>query len=172
MNLRRKHLNQLRDDPVGFKARVRMQVSVFDRIADWMTTSFGTMWFLIVNIAFFAVWMVLNSGKVSGFVPFDPYPFELLTMIVSLEAIILSVIVLISQNRAARLADLREEIDFEINVRAEDEITRMLNMLDEIHDHLGLGGSDDEELARMKQKTNIKKIHEDILREAKAEEKR
>ncbi|HYE72753.1 MAG TPA: DUF1003 domain-containing protein, partial [Blastocatellia bacterium] len=72
---------------------------------------------------------------------------------------------LISQNRASKLDDMREEVDFEVNVRAEEEITRILNMLDEIHDHLGLSGSDDAELDRMKKKTDIMEIKERIIEE-------
>ena len=106
-------------------------------------------------------------GLIPGLVPFDPYPFTFLTMTVSLEAIFLSVIVLMSQNRSSKIADMREEVDFELNLRAEAEITRILNMLDEIHDHLGLSPEDDDELREMKQKTDIKEIKRAIESEDK-----
>lgn len=139
-----------------------IQDSLFDRIADFFTHSFGTVTFLIFNALFFLVWIVINIGDTAIGV-FDPFPFGLLTMIVSLEAIFLTIIVLISQNRAGNIAYLRDEIDFEINVQAEDEITKILNILDEIHDHLGLKAEDDNELVTMKQKTSIEGIRDRLL---------
>ncbi len=136
--------------------------SLFDQIADFFTHSFGTVIFLILNVIFFLLWILINTGKTPIGV-FDPFPFGLLTMIVSLEAIFLTIIVLISQNRAGNIAYLRDEIDFEINVQAEDEITKILNILDEIHDHLGLKAEDDNELATMKQKTNLEGIRDRLL---------
>ncbi len=148
----------------GFRARMKIKMSWADALADTMTRLFGTVWFLTANALFFLFWILINLGILPIFPAFDPYPFEFLTMLVSLEAIFLSIIVLISQNRASDVADVREETDFEINVRAEDEITRILNMLDEIHDHLGLDHEDDAELREMKQKTNVQEIGEELLR--------
>jgi uncharacterized membrane protein len=89
-------------------------------------------------------------------------------MIVSLEAIFLAIIVLISQNRSSNVEDLREEIDLQINVRTEEEVTKILILLDRIHDHLGLPPEDDAELIVMKQKTDLsaieKRLTEEMLR--------
>ena len=109
------------------------------------------------------VWILINSGFIPNFQVFDPYPYGLLTTAVSLEAIFLSIIVLISQNRASEIDELREELDLQINIKAESEITRILNMLDEIHDHLGLPPVDDAELKLMKKKTNINDIRNELL---------
>lgn len=68
------------------------------RLADYLTTYFGTLEFLSLNLIFFIIWIAINSGFVPGFTPFDPFPFILLTMTVSLETIFLTVIVLMSQN--------------------------------------------------------------------------
>ncbi len=133
------------------------------KFADFLTESFGTVLFLNANALFFFIWIVINLGLFKSFEIFDPFPFGLLTMIVSLEAIFLSIIVLISQNRATKIADERQEIDFLINVRAEEEITRMINMLDEVHDHLGLKKEDDLELTNMKRKTDIADLHNGML---------
>jgi uncharacterized membrane protein len=138
-----------------------------DRLADQLTGSFGTMWFLSFNALWFVLWMILNTGLIPGIIAFDPFPYGLLTMVVSLEAIFLSIIVLMSQNRASHVADLREEIDLHVNVRAEEEITRILIILDQIHDHLGLPSEDDEELVLMKQKTNIDAIEDELLKDMK-----
>lgn len=146
----------------SFKERMGIKDSVFDKIADFLTHSFGTVVFLISNLFFFLAWILVNTGN-TPFVIFDQYPFGFLTMIVSLEAIFLSIIVLITQNRAGTIEDLRREVDFEINLEAENEITKIINMVDEIHDHLGLNAKDDAELTNMKRKINIENIRDDIL---------
>ncbi len=147
---------------IGFKRRMRISESIGGKFADSLTRGFGTVWFLVLNAVFFAVWILINTGVWPIIPVFDPFPFIFLTMFVSLEAIVLSVVVLISQNRASDIADMREELDFEINVRAEQEITRIIVMLDEIHDHLGLDPVDDSELVRMKEKIDLKKLNEQI----------
>ncbi len=146
----------------GFRARFKEKVPRVERFVNWMTTAFGTTGFLIGNTVFFMLWLTLNLGFFGEALVFDPFPFNFLTTAVSLQAIFLSIIVLMSQNRAAKMADLREEMDFEINLRSEAEVTRILNMLDEIHDHLGLENSDDEELEAMKQKIDVIQIRKDI----------
>ena len=86
-----------------------------DRVADGITAFSGSMQFVYVHIVWFTAWIVLNVTIAR----FDPYPFGLLTLIVSLEAIFLSTFVLLSQNREASRSDLRSEIDFETNVLSE-----------------------------------------------------
>jgi uncharacterized membrane protein len=87
-----------------------------DRVADRITQFSGSMLFVYVHVVWFAAWIVINELVPR---PFDPFPFGLLTLVVSLEAIFLSTFVLISQNRESMRADLRSELDFETNVRAE-----------------------------------------------------
>jgi uncharacterized membrane protein len=147
---------------LGFKRRMKIRDSLGGRFADAMTRWFGTVWFLVFNALFFLAWILINLGTWPVLPVFDEFPFILLTMFVSLEAIFLSVIVLISQNRAGEIADMREDLDFENNVRAEEEITKIINMLDEIHDHLGLPNEDDDELRGMKEKTDIERLGRNI----------
>ncbi len=151
----------------GFKAKMDQRRTIGDKFADLMTESFGTVNFFIFNAIFFAGWIIINLGWIPFIPAVDPYPFGLLTNIVSLEAIFLAIIVLISQNRAAKIADLREEVDLQINVYAEQEITKILNVLDSIHDHLGLPPEDDEELTRMKLPINLDQIEEELENEGK-----
>jgi len=87
---------------------------------------------LIVNALVFIVWILINTGKVQGIAPFDPFPFSMLTTVVSLEAIILTVIVLMSQNRSSLISSMREEIDIQVNLIAEREITKILKLLNEL----------------------------------------
>lgn len=147
-----------------FRPKSQKKKSSVDRCADFLRDSFGTVWFFAANAIVFFAWIVVNEGLLPNFQVFDPYPYGLLTTIVSLEAIFLSIIVLISQNRASEIDELREELDLQINIKAESEITRILNMLDEIHDHLGLPPIDDAELKLMKEKTNINDIRNKLLR--------
>lgn len=161
----KKLLDVRREGIQSFKRRMDLKRRWHERLADFMTESFGTIHFLILNVFLFIAWILINVNIIPGIQAFDPYPFNFLTMVVSLEAIVLSIIVLMSQNRESEIADLREEIELRINVRAEQEITKILNMLDEIHDHVGLPNGDDEELVSMKQKTNLEEIEEEIRKE-------
>jgi len=150
---------------LGIKTQMEETKKLSDKIADFLTNYFGTINFFSLNALFFLVWMLLNTGIFSGIPIFDPFPYGLLTMVVSLEAIFLSIFVLISQNRASEIAEIREEVDLVVNVRAEQEITKMLKMLDEIHHHLGLHVHNDQELKSMKQRMNLDEIRDELMSE-------
>lgn len=90
-----------------------------DRIADAITAFAGTMTFVYLHALWFTVWIVCNEGVFGEGAVWDPYPFGLLTMIVSLEAIFLSTFVMVSQNRQAARENVRADLDFETNVRSE-----------------------------------------------------
>ncbi|WP_307795357.1 DUF1003 domain-containing protein [Actinacidiphila acididurans] len=90
-----------------------------DRVADAITSFAGTMQFVYLHAVWFAVWIALNQGLLGEGAIFDRYPFGLLTMIVSLEAIFLSTFVMVSQNRQAARENLRADLDFETNLRSE-----------------------------------------------------
>jgi uncharacterized membrane protein len=160
-----KDMKQEKNHRMGFRSRLGDTSSWVDRALEKATTWLGTMGFLVLNAIVFLVWVLWNYDFIPGLTPFDPFPFGLLTMIVSLEAIFLSIAVLITQNKESKIADLREETDFEINVRAENEITKILNMIDEIHTHMGIPKKADAELEAMKKRTNIEEIEESILRD-------
>jgi uncharacterized membrane protein len=90
-----------------------------DRIADKVTSFAGSLNFVYIHSVWFGVWILLNVGLVGAGLEFDKFPFGLLTMIVSLEAIFLSTFVMVSQNRQSERADVRSQLDFETNLRAE-----------------------------------------------------
>jgi uncharacterized membrane protein len=94
---------------------IRQRRRLQDRAADQITAFAGSMSFVYLHVAWFAVWIVMN---VTGW-RFDPFPFGLLTLIVSLEAIFLSTFVMISQNRESARSDLRAKQDFETNALSE-----------------------------------------------------
>src|SRR5436853_252405 len=89
-----------------------------ERFSDWIVSRAGRMKIIALHVAWFAVWILWNSGRV-GVRPFDPYPYPALTTIVSLEAIFLSLFILASQNREMRRADERAHLDLQINLLAE-----------------------------------------------------
>jgi len=90
-----------------------------DRAADVVTSFAGSLNFVYLHSVWFAVWVAINVGLVGAGLRFDPYPFGLLTMIVSLEAIFLSTFVMVSQNRQATRTEVRSQLDFEANLRSE-----------------------------------------------------
>ena len=136
------------------------QRTMEERIADAITDFSGRMYFVYFHIVWFAVWIVLNLGFF-GIQPFDPYPFGLLTMVVSLEAIFLATFVLISQNRISAEADRRADLNLQIGLLTEHELTRVLKMLDTIQDKLGIDNDSDHELLDLE-----KNVHpEDVLEE-------
>ena len=123
--------------------------SIQDRAADWITDFSGSMAFLYVHMAWFGVWMVLNAGMLTGVKAFDPYPFQFLTMVVSLEAIFLSTFVLISQNRQSAIDDEREALDLQIDLLAEYEITRMLRLVDKMAEKMEIQDAYDKEIDQL-----------------------
>ncbi len=107
-------------------------VGALQRIADWISWFSGSMWFLLINAVWFMVWIGVNTLPL-GVPAFDPFPFGLLTMIVSLEAIFLSCFVLISQNRQAEKDRVRSNIEYEVNIKAELEVAHLHEKTDRIH---------------------------------------
>jgi len=90
-----------------------------DKAADRITAFAGSLNFVYIHSVWFGIWVLLNIGVLGASLKFDKFPFGLLTMIVSLEAIFLSTFVMVSQNRQAARADIRSELDFETNLRSE-----------------------------------------------------
>jgi len=109
------------------------QRSLLEKLTDWIAQFSGSMTFLLLNAGWFALWIFLNiSGKAS----FDPYPFGFLTMVVSLEAIILSILVLLAQNRQAAKEHIRDDVEYEINVKAELEVAHLHEKVEELSEQV------------------------------------
>jgi CRP/FNR family transcriptional regulator, cyclic AMP receptor protein len=105
------------------------------RVADWISAFSGSMPFLFIHLVLFTVWIGLNVGPLArtAYGGWDGYPFGLLTMAVSLEAIILSVFVLLSQNRQIERDRVRNDIEYEVNVKAELQIAHMHEKVDNMY---------------------------------------
>src|SRR5262249_28671883 len=135
---------------VAIRREMERRKTPQDRVADAITAFSGSMPFVYIHVAWFAVWMAINLHW-TPLKPFDPFPFGLLTMVVSLEAIFLSTFVLLSQNRMGMVADQRADLDLQINLLAEHEITRILKLVDAMAERMGVIESRDEEAEELEQ---------------------
>ncbi len=112
-----------------------------DRVADAITRFTGSMTFVYLHLAIIGCWVIVNLGWL-GLKPFDPYPFGLLTMAGSLEAIFLSTFVLISQNRMAAVSARRADLDVHVNMLTEHELTQLIRLTHAVAEHLGVQVAD------------------------------
>jgi len=133
----------------SIKAKSDAKRTTMEKTADFMTSNFGSNTFLLFNVFLFTSWILINTNQIKGVPIFDPFPFNLLTNIVSLEAIILAIFVLISQNRTAKVDDLREETHLQLNLISEREITKLMKMMALLLEKQGLDLSQDPELKKM-----------------------
>ena len=131
-----------------------------DRIAAAIARFCGSMTFVFIHVAVFAAWIGYNV--LPWFTPFDPYPFTFLTLVVSLEAIFLSTFILISQNYDMRVSERRNQLDLQINLLAEQENTKMLQMLERIAKKVGAHVADDPQVRALEEATRPEALVEQI----------
>ena len=163
-NSRQENIDERRKVIKSFKAKADAKRSGAEKFADWLTSKFGSVVFLALNALWFLVWIVINTNMTS-IKPFDPFPFGLLTMVVSLEAIFLAIIVLISQNRESRVGELREEIELQLSTITEGEITKLIGLTIKLMEKNGIIVDDDPELMKMLKPTDTKKMEADLAEE-------
>lgn len=144
------------------KSSLNFTKTLTDKLAVLIINILGSMLFLLCCIATFAIWICWNTHLIPGVKSFDPFPFSTLEMSVSIFAIILSVSVLINQNRQGRIEKIRQQVEFEVNVRAEHEITKILSLVHDIHLKMGLSTLQDQEIERMKERTDIIEIQQSV----------
>lgn len=135
-------------------------------VAEQLTTWASSTWFLLVHAVWFLVWIGWNAGVMLG--AFDPFPFGLLTMIVSLEAIFLSIFVLMTQQRESAIAELREELSLQVSLRIEEEVTKSLHLLSGLYTRLGQTLAQDDELRVMLEPLDPSAIERDLVDQIKA----
>jgi uncharacterized membrane protein len=133
----------------ALKARHAASRSPLEDAADRLTRIASSGYFLGVHGLWFTTWILWNCDLIPGAVPFDPFPFGLLTMIVSLEAIFLAIFVLMAQRREASIAELREEITLHVLLRAEEEVTKTLQLVAGLYPRMGYPLAEDAELSEM-----------------------
>lgn len=154
---------------VNMRAEEERKKGSQERLADALTILSGSMVFVYVHAIWFGFWILFNIGWLGG-KPFDPFPFSLLTLIVSLEAIFLSTFVLISQNHAGAIADKRADLDLQINLLSEHEITRLLQLVDAVADHLGVDIEKKPEHDELKKQVGAKQVLKEIESRAGSED--
>jgi uncharacterized membrane protein len=136
--------------------------SRMDHFASTITRVAGSTNSIVLHLVWFVAWLLVNLRVLPGIKPFDPFPFNLLTTAVSLEAIFLTLFVLISQNRMSQEADKRAELDLQINLLAEKETTMILRMLRDISERLGVSSSSTKELRDLIKETNLDELSEKL----------
>jgi len=133
------------------------------RVGDFIAEQAGRIWFINLHVVWFTGWIAYNKLAPQRLI-FDPFPFSLLTMIVSLEAIFLSLFVLMSQTRSSIQADERNHLDLQVNLLSEVENTKMLQMLKAICEYHKLPIGSDPEVAELVNKTDPRELVDDIKR--------
>jgi len=138
----------------ALKAQHAAERTLVEATADWLNNIAASTPYLVAHVIWFVVWIPWNLGWF-GLPEFDPYPFGLLTMVVSLEAIFLSIFVLMAQKRESAIAELREELALQVNLRIEEEATKTLQLVAGLYTRLGHRMADDPELIDMMQPLDV-----------------
>ena len=151
----------------AIKAQHSSNRSQMEIIADRMIGFASSTPFLVIHALVFIGWIWWNL-PFSAMPKFDPYPYGMLTTIVSLEAIFLSIFVLMTQSRESRIGELREELTLQVNLRMEEEITKTLHLVAGLYSRLGLQLADDPELKAMLEPLDPKKMENDLAEQISA----
>ena len=139
----------------------KAQRTRFDKLADGVTRVCGSMRFVVFHVVWYAAWIIANVGLPAA-QRWDPFPFAFLTLTVSLEAIFLSVFILISQNRQSALSERRAQLDLQVNLLSEQENTKMLELLEKIGEKLGIHMSDDPDVQALEKATRPRELLQQI----------
>ena len=142
-------------------------LSTAEHIADKVRVFAGSTPFILLHFLWFGGWILINSGVISAISPFDPFPFNFLTLTVSLEAIFLTLLVLKSQNQMTKEADRRANLDLQINMLDEQETTMILRMVQKIATHLGLEDEMANSRKELSEDTDINKVSKKLDDESK-----
>ncbi|MEQ1764020.1 MAG: DUF1003 domain-containing protein [Pyrinomonadaceae bacterium] len=121
------------------EAKAKKERTIGERIAEYVAAFCGSMSFVYIHMVWFGMWIIVNAATPWVF---DPFPFTFLTLCVSLEAIFLSTFILISQNHETRLTERRNYLDLQINMLAEQESTKTLELVKRIADKVGIDHDD------------------------------
>jgi uncharacterized membrane protein len=139
------------------------QRSAAARIVDAAVDAVGTMPSFLLHVCVFMGWILVNSGVIAGVGPWDPFPFILLTMFVSMEGVILALFVLMKQNRMSRRADERDHLHLQVNLLAEKEITTMLQLQQHIISHLKIPAPPSEsEIRQLAEETAVENLASEL----------
>ena len=146
----------------AIKAQHAANRTLMEGLADDLTRIASSTPFFFLHVLWFFIWITWNVG-LFGTRPFDPFPFGLLTMVVSLEAIFLSIFVLMTQNRESAIAELREEVNLQVNLQIEQEVTKTLQLVSGLYTRLGHRMGEDPELQKMLLPLDTDNIERELL---------
>ena len=137
-----------------------------ERVSDAISAFAGSLWFVLSHVVLFTCWGAWN-GLAPGELRFDPYPYGLLTFVVSLEGVLIATFVLIKQNRMSAQSDQRDRLNLQVDLLAEQEMTLMLRMLRRISERLGIEpeGHDTARAAKLSEETNVYELVQTLERE-------
>lgn len=148
------------------QAQLEENHGLLDRLADVIASFSGTITFVLLHVAWFVAWFLWNTGVIPGVKRFDPYPFILLAMIVSVEGVLLSTFVLMKQNRMQRKSDARDHVNLQIDLLAEEEVTKSLRLLRAICRKLEINEAEqDGELEEMMTTTSVDMLAADVKKQ-------
>jgi uncharacterized membrane protein len=137
--------------------------TIAERVSDAVAKFIGSVSFLMLQVLLALIWSAINLNVIPGVKPFDPFPFGILALVISSESVLLTIFVLISQNRMARQADRRSHLDLQVGMLAEQELTAMLQMQHKICQRLGIeGGSTAQELKSFSDATDVSKLASEL----------
>jgi uncharacterized membrane protein len=161
----KRNISRIAELESQFEERRTRVDRVVARIADWT----GSLSFIALHILWFLTWMLLNATSIFPIRKFDPYPFILLSVCVSCEAVLLSTVVLIKQNWMSRRDERRDQLHLQINLLAEQETTKILYLQRLICNQLGITEADrDPEIADLSQETAVEHLAEQLRADRKS----
>src|ERR1700719_3980347 len=134
-----------------------------ERISEAIARFIGSVAFLSMQILLVLVWSAITLNLIPGVKPFDPFPFGILALVISSESVVLTIFVLISQNRMTRQAERRSHLDLQVSMLAEQELTTMLEMQQKICQHMGVDvASSRQELQGFANATDVHKLASEL----------
>jgi uncharacterized membrane protein len=133
-----------------------------ERVSDGITRVIGSLSFLVAHLIGLLAWFAANLSLVPGLRPFDPFPFGILTLIVSTEGVLLAIFVLISQNRMTRLSNQRAHLNLQISLLSEQETTKLLQEMRRLSGRLGVSEEEDAETLRLSERTHLQTLAEKL----------
>src|ERR1039458_8223404 len=158
-----KHAEAHIDSIVKQEEEALVQRSSSERLADSVGVFAGSLPFVVLHLVLVITWTLVNSGRFSWIRPFDPWPFSLLGVIVAVEAVVLSSFILMRQNRMMRRGERRDHLNLQVDLLAEKEITKVLQMVRAICGHMGLQDiMGDKEIRELSQTTSIESLSQTL----------
>lgn len=146
--------------------RIEEKRTLGERVSGRLVRALGSMPFVLLQAALLLGWLMVNLGWVPGVRPFDPFPFGILTLVVTAEGVFLAIFILIASNRLSRESDQRAHLDLQISLLAEAEVTKILTVLRDLSCKLGHDPHlEDAELADLSEPTDLPAIADTLERE-------